>query len=99
MVEQLNSYKKMWNNFFDLSREEKYECIVDKEPSGAYGGYYDEPDRQMFQVSAKTRRRYVGILMDSRLIDSSSNAGCDSPMATKSTEIPRKSNRVIPIHG
>jgi len=36
--------------FFDKEQEYKDACVVHKEPSGAYGGYYDENDRQMFQV-------------------------------------------------
>jgi len=50
MVEKLNEYKTIWNKFFDREQEYKDACIVHKGPSGAYGGYYDENDRQMFQV-------------------------------------------------
>jgi len=50
MVEKINEYKAMWNKFFDNDQEFKDACIINKGPSGAYGGYYDETDRQMFQV-------------------------------------------------
>jgi len=51
MVQQIEKHKQFWNNFFDRETEEKNVCTLDKNTYGGYGGYYNEKNRQMFQIA------------------------------------------------
>jgi len=51
MFDMIKEFKELWNGFFDMSQEEKEASSLARIMSGAYGGYYDEDDRQMFHIA------------------------------------------------
>eukprot|EP01125_Pyxidicula_operculata_P010714 TRINITY_DN3529_c0_g1_i1.p1 TRINITY_DN3529_c0_g1~~TRINITY_DN3529_c0_g1_i1.p1 ORF type:complete len:337 (+),score=57.25 TRINITY_DN3529_c0_g1_i1:30-1040(+) len=50
MSDDLQQHKQMWMDFFDKDQDEKDECTLSAFIKEGYGGYYDENDREMFQV-------------------------------------------------